>query len=305
MIIKKRILKRMATKSAKIKISHEVPLSLMEQSKQFNDYDYCLIHLLDKYPQYREYFLANKGERFTIMDNSAYELGESLSDDLLIHHAKEINPNILIIPDVMHNFKKTLDRTESFLESYEKSGLKNSNPNMMLMAVVQGKNLQEFCQCLWYYNNLFSERKQIQAIAFNFASPVYSSRELELINSGFSMMRDRETIEKRTLGRIIVLEYLVNNGWIKHEAYHHLLGCNLPQEGTAYRDYSEKFGFIKSMDTSNPIIHAIYGERYAHTGMMYKRPELLADSMEIPYNNIDQDVLKHNIDLFRNFWNGE
>jgi hypothetical protein len=32
----------------KIKISHEVPFCLLEQSREFNDYDYCLPHLMDE-----------------------------------------------------------------------------------------------------------------------------------------------------------------------------------------------------------------------------------------------------------------
>ena len=40
----------------KPKISHEVPLCLLELSKQFNDYDYCLPHLLDQDEEYKNYF---------------------------------------------------------------------------------------------------------------------------------------------------------------------------------------------------------------------------------------------------------
>ncbi len=31
----------------KVKISHEVPFCLLEKSREFNDYDYCLPHLMD------------------------------------------------------------------------------------------------------------------------------------------------------------------------------------------------------------------------------------------------------------------
>ena len=48
--------------STKVKISHEVPLQLLEESKQFNDYDYCLPHLLDQYPKYEAYFRQSKKE---------------------------------------------------------------------------------------------------------------------------------------------------------------------------------------------------------------------------------------------------
>ena len=51
-----------------MKVSHEVPLALLEMSKSFNDYDYCLPHLLDKYEKYKEYFLkARKQGRYIVM----------------------------------------------------------------------------------------------------------------------------------------------------------------------------------------------------------------------------------------------
>jgi hypothetical protein len=35
-----------------MKVSHEVPLCLLEESLQFNDMDYCLPHLLDQNEEY-------------------------------------------------------------------------------------------------------------------------------------------------------------------------------------------------------------------------------------------------------------
>ena len=31
-----------------MKVSHEVPIPYLRQSRSFNDYDYCLPHLLDE-----------------------------------------------------------------------------------------------------------------------------------------------------------------------------------------------------------------------------------------------------------------
>ena len=44
----------------KVKISHEVPITLLEESKTFNDYDYCLPHLLDQHDLYEQYFRQAK-----------------------------------------------------------------------------------------------------------------------------------------------------------------------------------------------------------------------------------------------------
>ena len=37
----------------KVKLSHEVPFCLLEQSREFNDYDYCLPHLMDENEEYK------------------------------------------------------------------------------------------------------------------------------------------------------------------------------------------------------------------------------------------------------------
>ena len=53
-----------------IKVSHELPLSLLRYGYKWNDIDYCLPHLIDKYDQYRLYFQkARLDKRFIIMDN--------------------------------------------------------------------------------------------------------------------------------------------------------------------------------------------------------------------------------------------
>ena len=67
-----------------MKISHELPLSLLHHSYEWNDYDYCLPHLLDKYKQYNLFFQkSRKDKRFIIMDNGLFEGVEHTIEDLL------------------------------------------------------------------------------------------------------------------------------------------------------------------------------------------------------------------------------
>ena len=85
----------------KIKVSHETPMCLLEDSLKFNDYDYCLPHLLDEEPKYLEFFRKAKANgRYIIMDNSLHELGEAYNHERLIHWINEIKPNEFIVPDV-------------------------------------------------------------------------------------------------------------------------------------------------------------------------------------------------------------
>ena len=56
-----------------MKVSHELPLSLLQYSKTWNDYEYCLPHLLDQNEQYRIHFQkARLDKRFIIMDNGLF-----------------------------------------------------------------------------------------------------------------------------------------------------------------------------------------------------------------------------------------
>ena len=56
-----------------MKVSHELPLSLLQHAYEWNDYDYCLPHLLDQSQQYNLFFQkAKKDKRFIIMDNGLF-----------------------------------------------------------------------------------------------------------------------------------------------------------------------------------------------------------------------------------------
>ena len=78
----------------KIKISHEVPFCLLEQSRAFNDYDYMLPHLMDQNEEYRNFFYKSKEMgRYIVMDNSLHELGEAYNTERLLYWINEIKPN--------------------------------------------------------------------------------------------------------------------------------------------------------------------------------------------------------------------
>ncbi len=122
----------------KVKVSHEVPLQLLGLSETFNDYDYCLPHLLDKYPEYEAYFRQAKEKgRYIIMDNSLHELGEAYDTSRLLHWVSELEPNEFIIPDVWENATYSV-RNAKIWASIEVPD------NTTKVAVVQGKSYSDF-----------------------------------------------------------------------------------------------------------------------------------------------------------------
>ena len=42
--------------SNRILVSHESPISILDQSVAYNDFDYALVHLFEKSPEYYDFF---------------------------------------------------------------------------------------------------------------------------------------------------------------------------------------------------------------------------------------------------------
>ena len=126
------------------------------------------------------------------------------------------------------------------------------------MAVCQGQDLSELIST---YQTLVDIG--YKHIAFNHSSIAYENEYPE------GMPR----LKKQMYGRMEFIRRLVENRTIHETYYHHLLGCSLPQEFMAYDDWK----FIKSCDTSNPILVGAEGVRYDDGGINWKPKEKLEE----------------------------
>jgi hypothetical protein len=92
-----------------IKVSHELPINMLDRSFEINDYEYCLPHLLDQNEAYRKHFEdAKESGSYIIMDNSLHELGKAYDTDRLLHWIDVLEPNEFIVPDVWQDQTATL-----------------------------------------------------------------------------------------------------------------------------------------------------------------------------------------------------
>lgn len=260
-----------------MKISHEVPLSLLELNKEWSDYDYCLPHLLDKHPEYKEYFLKAREEgRFIIMDNGLFEGVTHTTQDLL-EKINLIEPDIFITPDEWNNRDMTAKNAKHWTQYKLPFRTK-------LMVVLQGKTVGEihtlYQQCIDMGFTHF---------AFNHSSIVYQ----ELGGS-------EDKLANQSVGRVLLIQYLISQGIIKDHHYIHLLGASTPQEFTYYRDMHPNL--INSVDTSNPIIVGALGERYSDIGLLTKPSNKIEEFMEKDLTDKLEDI-KFNINKFKTFCN--
>ena len=262
-----------------MKISHELPLGLMHYGYKWNDYDYCLPHLIDQYEQYRLYFQrARLHKRFIIMDNGLFEGVEHTTDDLL-SKINLIRPNIFIVPDEWNDSAATLRNAKEWMNNHKQ----NMPEGVELMAVCQGKDMGELIST---YQTLLD--LGYKHIAFNHSSIAYQHYYLNI--------SEKSSLRAAMYGRMEFIRKLVQAGTIDKSVYHHLLGCSLPQEFMAYKDWD----FVKSVDTSNPILVGAEGVRYEDNGIDWKPKEKLEHYFEKNLSGKIEDIT-FNVNKFKQF----
>jgi hypothetical protein len=263
-----------------MKISHECPISLFEESKQFNDYDYALVHLFETKPQYYQYFKDAIAEgRHVILDNSIFELGTAFDPEQYAHYIKELQPTEYIIPDALEDAATTISNAKSFIASYPDLPGKT-------IGVVQGKTYDELVKCYNYMNS------HVDKIAISFDYSYY----LEVCPHPNKWIG-------YALGRAVTLTRMYNEQVTNTAKPHHLLGCASPIEFSFYR--CSKFDWIDSLDTSNPIVHGLLGIKYEPAGLLNKQSIKMCDMIDM--KDFDEKILKcveHNINLFRSYVKG-
>ena len=250
-------------------VSHEVPLILLEESFEFNDYDYCL-PMFWEHKRYRNHFIkAREKGRFIILDNGLFE-GKLESKETLLEIAEIIQPDVVISPDAWNDAKLT---TEYYLEWKD-----IINPSK-LMVVLQAKNGFEAKEL---YEFLVEDG--VKYIGFNHLGTFYDDFG---VNPNPSL--------RKTLGRI----NFTHSVGLSDNVHHHLLGTNIADEFKYYN-----LPQIKTLDTSNPVILAWEGKDYTlpHTEKPKTKMESLMDYEFDNFGQMNRFRLKalDNIKYFRN-----
>ena len=258
----------------KIKISHEVPRCLLEHSLKFNDYDYCLPHLMDQDEVYKQFFIKSKKQgRHIMMDNSLHELGVPYSDDRLFYWLNELQPQEFFVADYWE------DRIASIVSAKKWIQHQKDYPNTTFIAVVQAKSIGDAIVCYQTYKDL-GYRK----IAFSYGAEYYNEFGTHSIPS-----------YKKAFGRVAVIKKLAELGIISKNDRIHLLGTSSPIEFGSYKDCS----YIESIDTSNPVMAAIEGIEYIDIGIMEKPKPNMNSCFDMDIKDIDLELLEYNISMFR------
>jgi len=257
-----------------MKISHEVPLSMLEESREFNDYDYCLPHLLDENEAYREYFFKSKElGRYIIMDNSLHELGEAYGKDRLLYWVYELEPDEFIVPDVWEDMAKTIRNARSWKDVFVPE-------RTTKVAVAQGKNISQIATCIETFKSLGYKK-----YAMSYGADFYNEVGTISPNKDLSKM----------FGRIHTVNYLHDLGVIHNNDRVHLLGCSLPQEFGFYQNAP----YIETIDTSSPVMAGVDLVKYEANGIFTKPKANMNTVFEDDLTDQQKLYIKQNVKLFK------
>jgi hypothetical protein len=225
-----------------------------------------LAHQVIKDDKYRKFFQERKNEgAFIILDNSAFEFGNAIDDKFLLKAISLSSPSEFILPDVLFNKNKTIERVKSFFKKipYEK---------INFMAVPQGNDINEWIES---YSALITI-PQIKSIGIG---AIYANKDN--FKSGNHLQSGRENIFKQLEKRRIL---------DKNKSYH-LLG--LGDSGHLEIGSLKKNSYIRSVDSSAAFIHGKSGYLFKPKETYQKRKEKINFNQK--YSSENLEGIKHNI----------
>ena len=254
-------------------ISHEIPKTLFPRHDEISDYPYVLGHLLSLDTEYADFYKEKlKTAEYSILDNSAFELGKSIPMEELYELGKEYKPTHLVLPDVVNNYDQTLLNAKEYLENYRVEGQK-------YIGVCQGDTFEQIAECIDYYL-----KQKVDIIALPF----------DLVEKS-----DYVTVRFRFLNWWYANRFNMGIGKPKF----HLLGCQNPVEFILINSLNNVLkGLIHSLDTSSPVINGWEGNKLGPHGLIEPKPKVkLADNLDIKLSENQIDLIFRNIKTFRSY----
>lgn len=138
----------------KLRWSFETPIKYMEELMSCMDYLYVLSQHLDdtKYMNLVKEYKDEGG--YVIMDNGAYELGTSIDLQLYVNRIKIINPDEVIIPDILYDSVGSDRLTNKFWKVLNENNFNLEENNIKTIGIIHGCNIDEYMKHFskLYYN---------------------------------------------------------------------------------------------------------------------------------------------------------
>ena len=231
-----------------------------------------LAHLVDTDEKYADFYYGR--DEYKIMDNGAFELGESYAPDKLIELAIKCDADAIVLPDYpWAPASKTIDAAVALAPAVRAAG----------------------------FDTMFVPQSKTGEVDDWIAAYVWASHSDLIDIIGMSILGIPTAIPHipAAYARVVMTQRLIDEGLFDFEKYHHYLGLN---SGPALEiPPLIKLNALDSCDSSNPVWAGICGQMYTKAADSYLSTRKISKHVDfaLPLTKDEyvHEAIQHNIDL--------
>lgn len=231
-----------------------------------------LAHLVDTDEKYCQFY-ANSNE-FKIMDNGAFELGESYDPERLLTLGRLCKADAIVLPDYpFQPADKTIRAATELMSEIKEAG----------------------------FRTMFVPQSEVGALEDWINGYKWASENPNIDIIGMSILGIPNALPHipAAYARVVMTQILTDRGIFNFNKYHHYLGLN---SGPALEiPPLIKMNAMDSMDSSGPVWAGICGTMYTEMADSYQPVRKISKHVEFDYPMVKNEwvhkAIQHNIDL--------
>lgn len=245
------------------------PTAYLERFATRSDAHLILAHLVEEDENYTSFYRSSKAKGLKIMDNGAFELGESYDPNELIRLGKNVGADAIVLPDYpFQSATRTIRGAMDWAEAIKEAGF-------YTMFVPQSKtgDLEDWIECYrWGAENDLIDIMGMSILGMPNAIPH--------VHVAYA--------------RVVLTQILIERGIFNFNKYHHYLGLN---SGPALEIPTLlQMNALDSCDSSNPVWMGICGHRYSTNTDSYLHVSKVKKEVEFDYPMTKDPTTLENIE---------
>lgn len=230
------------------------PTAYLDQYASQSTMHLVLAHLVDTDEEYANFYESSNC--FKIMDNGAFELGESYDPDKLIELGHRCKADAIVLPDYpFYDSEKTIAAALSLGPLVQESGFKT-----MFVPQSRTGEMEDW----------------ISAYTWAAGNPL-----VDIIGMSILGIPNAMPHLPAAYARVVMTQLLIDRGVFDFDKYHHYLGLN---SGPALEiPPLIEMGAMDSMDSSGPVWAGICGTMYTEMADSYQPIRKISKHVEFDY----------------------
>lgn len=248
------------------------PTAYLHQYASQSTMHLVLAHLVDTDPAYAAFYRSRK--EFKIMDNGAFELGESYDPNRLIELAMRCGADAIVLPDYpAQPASKTIEAAMEYAPKVRAAG----------------------------YKTFFAPQSEIGDTEGWIQSYEWGANWDAIDILGMSILAIPNALPHipRAYARVVMTQMLIDRGAFRFNKYHHYLGLNAGPNLEI--PPLLKMNALDSCDSSNPVWAGICGQMYTEMCDSYLMTRKIDKHVDFAYpmtkSEFVHKAIQNNIDM--------